>query len=97
MNVGFKHLGMASHISVILRVSPHLATMTHIFDVVSIIFYVIRNGLHGYQGNCSHMTTEKNIVVVKCEQTLTCPGILFVALKVLHGMFWEILWHLPGT
>ena len=43
MNVGFKHLGMASHISVILRVRRHLATMTHIFDVVSIIFYVVRN------------------------------------------------------
>ena len=43
-----------------IRVRSHLATMTQIFDVVSRIFYVVRNGLHGYQCNCSHMTTGKN-------------------------------------
>ena len=33
--------------------------MTQIFHVVSIIFYNVRNELHGYQCNCSLMTTEK--------------------------------------
>ena len=40
------------------------------------IFYVFRNGLHGYQCNCLHMMTEKHVVVVKCKQTL-----IFIKLK----------------
>ena len=47
-----------------------LKTMTQIFDVVSIISYVLRNGLHGYQCNCSHMTTEK---ARRCRGVRTDP------------------------
>ena len=32
---------------------------------------VVRNGLHCHQCNCSHMTTEKSIVVAKCEWILS--------------------------
>ena len=32
------------------------STMKRTFYVVNIIFDVIRNGLHGYQYYCSHMT-----------------------------------------
>ena len=58
-----------------LRAHSHLATMTQTFNVFSIISYVVRNGLQGYQCNCSHMTKEKHIVIVKCERTLTAINI----------------------
>ena len=42
-----------------LWVRSHLATTTCTSHIVSITYYVIRNGLRGYQCYCSHMTTEK--------------------------------------
>ena len=56
-----------------LRDRSHLATTTQNFYVVRRIFYVVRNGLHGYQCYYSHMTTKsdkKPTIVVKCERTL---------------------------
>ena len=46
-----------------IRVHSHLATTTHIFDVV-------RDKLHGDQYNCSHMTTGK-IKTHRCRQVWT--------------------------
>ena len=55
----------------VIRDRSHLATMTR-------TFYVVRNGLQGYQCYRLHMTTQKydkimqktHIAVVKCEQPL---------------------------
>ena len=58
----------------------HLATATQIFDVVTIIFHVVRKGLHGHQCNCSHMTTEKTH---RCRQVGTGP----------YGISSYILWN----
>ena len=66
------HIYLKISIFLVLGVRSHLPTTTQTFHVVSIISYFVRNGLHGYQYNCSHTTAEKDIVVVKCERTLIC-------------------------
>ena len=45
---------------------------TQTFDVVIIIVYVIRNGLHGGQCNCLHMMKEKK-ATHHCRQMRTDP------------------------
>ena len=45
-------------------------------------FYVIRNGLHGYQCNCSQITTEKTH---RCHQVQTDPNIAFVCSLFLYA------------
>ena len=59
------------HVS-LLRPRSHLAMATQIFDVVTIIFYVITDGLYCHQCKCSHMTTEKKH---RCRQVRMDPYI----------------------
>ena len=59
------------HVS-LLRPHSHLATGTQIVDFVTIIFYVVRDGLYCHQCNCSHMMTEK---AHRCRQVQTDPYI----------------------